>query len=281
MASSINAGHWLGAERRAVKERQPMATTEQTLAEAGVADRMVVVLRERIAEGQFPVGSRLPSERDLAEQLGVSRTSIRHALQALEGQGVLETRGRSGTYVRAPSPGQVSDALMQVFGWSANPLTIRDLLEVRGMLEVDLAGFAAERRTRDDLRAITRTLADSAITLSDTSDAALHAWCVADVDFHAAVAGASHNPLVSIIFGALHDVYLEQRMRTVGAHPETRERSFYLHQAIFDCIVAGNAPGARAAMRSHLDEAREVMLRYVSERDHLLPPRSQDASPEN
>lgn len=238
-----------------------------------LADRIVLAINEGIAVGRWPVGCRLPGERELARSLGASRVTIRQAQRVLESRGILEVQGRSGAYVRAPSAGQVSDALERYIALGAQPLTIRDLLEVR-RIEVDVAGYAAERRTQDDLREIARALADGAISLgpvvaeAPTTDAILM-WARTDVAFHAAIARATQNSLYVIIYDSLRAVFLEQRVRTVGLLPGTRAHSFRHHQQVFDRICRGDVAGAREAMQAHLLEARETLLRY-SEIDSTL-----------
>lgn len=244
--------------------------------EVTLVDRLTATLTERIANGTWSVGSRLPGERELASDFETSRVTIRQALRSLEAQGLLEVHGRAGVFVRTPSAGQVSDALGRYFALGPQPLTVRDLLEVR-LLEIDVAGYAAERRTQEDLREIARALADGAITLAPAvGEAPAHdeiaAWSRTDVEFHAAIARATHNPLFAIIYEALHNVFLEQRMRTVGALPGTRQLSFRHHQEIFDRICVSDAAGARQAMQAHLAEARETLLLYTETDSELSVP---------
>lgn len=238
-----------------------------------LADRIALAINERITAGTWPVGTRLPGERELARDFETSRVTLRQALRTLETRGIVEVQGRSGAYVRAPSMGQVSDALQRFIAFGARPVTIRDLLEVR-QLEIDVAGYAAERRTQDDLREIASALADGAISLGAVvaeapPPEAIAAWARTDVAFHAAIARATHNPLYTIIYDALGTVFFEQRLRTVSVLPGTRPHSFRHHQRVFECIATADAEGARGAMRAHLDEACETLLRY-SEMDRTL-----------
>jgi GntR family transcriptional repressor for pyruvate dehydrogenase complex len=217
------------------------------------------VLRERITAGVYALGSRLPSERDMAQEFGVSRATIRQAILALEARGLLEVRDRSGAYVQAPTTGRVSDALLQLISQTPRSITIRDLVEVRMVFEVEMAGLAAERRTREDLRQIARALADTAALVDSVED-----WAEADVEFHGALARATANPLFAIIYDSLRSAFIEQRMRTGTTLPETRAAAFRWHQRIFDAVGTGDAAGARRAMHEHLLDARQTMLRYAT-----------------
>lgn len=224
-----------------------------------VADAVIESLRERITAGVYPLGSRLPSERDLAQEFGVSRATVRQGILALEARGLLAVRDRSGAYVQAPTPDRVSDALLQLIGQFPHSITIRDLVEVRMVFEVEMAGLAAERRSREDLRLIARALADTA-ALADSVDA----WAEADVEFHGALARATGNPLFAIIYDSLRSAFIEQRRRTGTSLPETRAAAFRWHQRIFDAVGLGDAVAARRAMHDHLLEARQTMLRYAA-----------------
>lgn len=244
----------------------------------GPVPRAGAFLRDGMRSGRFPIGSRLPSERQLAIELGVSRNTLREALHALERDGLLEVRGRSGAYVRVPTLGHVSDALLHYITWTPRAVTVRDLLEVRATIEVDVAGLAAERRVQGDLRQIARALADGAANLSPSDDpaaedAAVAAWSRADVDFHGAIARATHNEVFMLIFDSLRDVFYEQRRRTSAILPDARARSFRHHQKILDRIANGDAAGSRKAMRDHLREARDVMMRYAVEMDAAVEAR--------
>lgn len=242
---------------------------EASVSKVKLADRVAAELSQGIGAGRWPVGARLPGERELARAFGTSRVTVREAIRSLESRGVLDVQGRSGAYVRSPSStDHVSRALSHLIAGGAHPITIRDLLEVRHLLEIEVAGFAAERRTPEDLRRIAGALADSAISLESVSGAdpapeAVAQWSRTDVDFHAAIALACHNPLIELIYDALAPAFLEQRLRSVTALPEARARSFAYHQNIFDRICVGDPEGARRAMHEHLLEARETLLRYA------------------
>lgn len=232
-------------------------TSEGQRAGPTLAASLADEIAERVARGEFPVGSRLPSERELSIQLGASRSSVRQALQSLEARGIVAIRGRSGAYVQEPSTGQVTEALTLLITRAPRAVRVRDLIQVRTLLEVEFAGLAAEHRTQEDLRDIARALADTGSVESPPE------WAAADVDFHGTLARATGNPLLGVIYEALRSILVEQRLRTGTALPETRQQSFRFHQRIFDRVAVGDGQGARRAMREHLKEAQETMTRYV------------------
>lgn len=273
-------------DRPPATSHQPLGLTahgdqrrERPPANGGVTGHVATLLNDRIVQGVLPVGTRLQSERELAADLGVSRTSVRQAVQALAHRGLLEIRGRSGAYVSEPRPERVSEALSHVLAWNSRAFAVRDLLEIRCILELEAAELAAERRTRDDLREIARGLADSAVVPDKADVTDIEGWCVADVEFHAAIARATHNPLLVTVYDALRDVFLEQRRRMLGVPLEMLERGFRTHQQIFNRIGTGDAEGARRAMRLDLDHAEENLLRVVAEHEGLLPNGARPASP--
>jgi DNA-binding FadR family transcriptional regulator len=231
-----------------------------------IVDRLRAALKARVASGDYAVGSRLPGERALAAELGANRSMVREAIRGLEAIGVVEVRGRSGAYVQSATAGRVGDALMLLTDRVPHGVTVRNLLETRRMLEVEIAGVAATRRTKAELRDIGRALADSG------SNESVEAWADADVEFHGAIARATHNPLYTIIYDSLRTVLRAQRMRTGTALPETWPRSFRSHQRIFDRVCAGDSAGARRAMRDHLAEAEQTLSRLAIEIDGALRP---------
>jgi GntR family transcriptional repressor for pyruvate dehydrogenase complex len=239
------------------EDQPPLLRTGSTASITTATEQLAERLTQRITSGVYAPGSRLPGERELAEQFDVSRATVRSALQVLASRGIITIRNRSGAYVQVPSAGRVSQSLLHLISCGTLPVTVRDLIEIRRVFEVEMAGLAAERRTQEDLREIGRALADTA------SADQVNTWAEADVAFHGALARATHNPLFALIYDALRDVLLEQRLRTGTALPATRARSFRYHQRIYDRVYAGDGVGARKAMQEHLREAQETMLRYV------------------
>ncbi|WP_211769725.1 FadR/GntR family transcriptional regulator [Kutzneria sp. CA-103260] len=204
---------------------------------ASLSAQLVDSLRAHIAGGAWPVGTRIPPEHTLVEQLGVGRTTLREALGALVHLGLLEARVGDGTYVRA------TDELQSVLERRAGAARRAEVHELRAVLEEYASGAAASRRTEKDLAELRQLLAeaDDAHRSGDMAQ-------VADVDgrFHRAVVHASGNALLTEVYeylgNALTTALDGQTMteETVAGH--TR-----LHGRLVAAIEAGDAARARRA----------------------------------
>ena len=156
-----------------------------------LADTIANQLEQRILEGSLKPGDRLPPEREFALELGVSRPSLREAMQKLVSKGLLSTRHGGGTFVTDRLEAYFVDPWQDML--KSQPFLHRDLLEFRQMLETQAAALAAERATDVDILRLDAAYAalDEAYTQGD-----LPACVVADVAFHQAIAEASHNLLI-------------------------------------------------------------------------------------
>jgi GntR family transcriptional regulator, transcriptional repressor for pyruvate dehydrogenase complex len=196
-------------------------------------------------------GSRLPSERELSRKLRVSRPSLREALRTLELMGVVDTRHGSGTQV-ADSGTDVLKAPLEFLFMLDRP-SIEDLVETRALLEIHLAGRAAERRDAKDLAALETALKDMKSKLSrpiEVTDP--------DVRFHQAIAAASHNRLLERLMNCLRDAIAEVMVAAWPGVPDM-DTSFGMHVKVFTAIKRGNAEGARRAMSRMMDEFRREL----------------------
>src|SRR5262245_33721079 len=174
--------------------------------EATLANRVTGRIETLIVEGRLHPGQRLPSERELADQFGVSRTVVREAVRGLVAKGLLEVRPGSGTLIRSPSAHAVSQS-MTLFLRAGQPhLDHAKVHEIRRVLEVEIAGLAAERRTDADLARLDSILSEMA-TIHDNRDE----FAQNDVAFHGALAAATHNELFSILLDSVVDVMLKAR----------------------------------------------------------------------
>ncbi|MFE0177714.1 FadR/GntR family transcriptional regulator [Streptomyces sp. NPDC059002] len=146
-------------------------------------------LREQITGGHWPVGTKLPGETTLAKELGVGRSTLREALRALAGAGLVRARQGAGVFVVATEP---------VADWPARlrRAAVTDVYEVRMLVEVQAAGLAARRRTDEDIAAM-RAALDGRRAASAAGDAA---FVDADIALHAAVVAAAHNPVLTDLF---------------------------------------------------------------------------------
>ncbi|HEV7287076.1 FadR/GntR family transcriptional regulator [Sphingomonas sp.] len=217
-----------------------------------VAERIAAM----IAGGTYPPGSRLPGERELAEQLGVSRVTIREAEIALQAQGLLAIKTGSGVYV---TDGKVtlSDAPPVVSAF--------ELTEARSLFESEAAALAASTVTPEMLARLDELL--EIMGRDDSDDAASTA---ADQEFHLLIASASGNQAVIHVIKQLWRMRTEMpEVRTTYASVcqhdgRTRQRE---HAAIVDALRVGDSGAARIAMRQHFNRLLEAMLDATEERE--------------
>jgi GntR family transcriptional repressor for pyruvate dehydrogenase complex len=195
-------------------------------------------------EGQgLKPGDRLLAERELAQRLGVSRTSVRQALTALRVSGMVDIRHGDGVYLlRSPDHVVPSVAHELVRGHSELPAT----MEVREALETQTARLAARRRSAGDLRELRSTLEAMGAAIAAGEDGA-----AADRRFHGAVAHAAHNQLLADLIAQLAEPIDETR-RVSLAQPGRPARSLTAHGEIVAAIERHDEDGAARAMREHL-----------------------------
>lgn len=214
-----------------------------------------------IDKGEFPPGSRLPPERELAVLLGVSRTSVREAIIALEIAGRVEVRVGTGIFVTTPGASRRSEAAVgDERDDGPGPF---ELLAARAMIEGEFAALAARTATKDDLTALRETIAamrahDDDFTQRDT----------ADRDFHVHIARATGNDALPPITGMLWDQRRGDLWKRIERHfhtPALRVRTLADHEAIVAAIAARDPDAARAAMHRHLNRVAREFQRRIDE----------------
>ncbi|MBV9353926.1 MAG: FadR family transcriptional regulator [Chloroflexi bacterium] len=223
-----------------------------------LSDRVGLQIEQLISESELQPGDRLPAERELGDAFGVSRTVVREAVRALVAKGLVEVRPGGGTVVRQPSAAIVSDALTFLLKSAPGGAALGHLREARRVLEPALAELAAARRTDDDIRAMEHEL----LRMRDPKTSA-EDWAHADVQFHAAIARATHNPIFGIILHSIQDLLLEVRLIAVEL-PETRQKGSSHHEHVLKAIREGNTSAARRAMSIHLREAEMTQLKATT-----------------
>ncbi|WP_372348962.1 FadR/GntR family transcriptional regulator [Streptomyces sp. KL116D] len=207
-------------------------------------------LRAYVAEGGLRAGDRLPTERDLAARLGVSRASVKQAIVVLEVQGLVEVRHGGGTYLVRDG----LDVAEPVERLVERKKRLPDVLEAREALETKLAELAAERRTDQDLTAL-RTALDR--MADDIGAGGL--GIEGDRLFHAAVTAAAHSALLAAFMREIDEPIAESRTESLR-QPRRPGRSLAQHRAILTAIEAGDGRGAAAAMRRHVRSVAKVRL---------------------
>lgn len=211
----------------------PLATTRR----AGLVDQVIEQIRAAVAAGEWPVGTRLPPEAELAEALGVGRNTVREAVRALAHAGLLEVRQGDGTFVRATS--EISGAIRRLAGTE-----LREVLQVRRLLEAEGARLAALHRTAAELAEL-----DAAMAACEEAERAadLAAFTRADLAFHQLVLRCAHNAVLAELYRGLTEVVHASVATTVaGGRCES-------HTGLLAAIRAGDAAAAATEAADFLD----------------------------
>jgi GntR family transcriptional repressor for pyruvate dehydrogenase complex len=248
------------SDRRKRSRTRAAAVELEPIRPLALKERVINQLTRLIEEGDLHPGDQLPSERELSEELQVSRSTVREGVQFLQAVGLVEIRHGSGTFVRlAADPGKLRGEWRE---WTIrHSERIRDLLEIRRGLEPFAAELAARRAGPADLEAMEDALArmEPAVTRPNVT-----ALVQADAAFHHAVCAASGNPALAEFADALG----EQLMRERGATwdlPDRPKRSLSEHRAIYQAIRAGDPEGARESALEHLISVERDLDRSLLE----------------
>jgi GntR family transcriptional repressor for pyruvate dehydrogenase complex len=213
-------------------------------------DRVVEHVRRLIESGGLKPGDRLPGERDLAHELGVSRPSVRSGLEALESMGVVVSRRGAGTFI-ADGPPDLGREPLSLLA-SLHRFTPAEMFEARLVLEVGVAGLAAQHAEGEPLAAMAEELTEMFASVDDPAAFLRH-----DVRFHRAVAAGCGNRVLAALMEMVAAQFYELRKETVERARNLRD-SAEMHRRIFRAIRARDADGARAAMTEHLLHARHA-----------------------
>ncbi|WP_314650762.1 FadR/GntR family transcriptional regulator [uncultured Microbacterium sp.] len=220
--------------------------------EPSLASRVTESMLATIASGRFSPGDWLPSERELSDQFGVSRTVIREAVRGLEAKGVVEVRSGRGARVAHVSSSRVSESLQLYLSGAQSQQLLgpAEISEVRGTLELRLVELACEKASDADLDEIQASLdamADAATPVQAAAD---------DAEFHRRIALATHNALYVALLESLNAVMMPIREHSLELDGR-RERTLAQHGAVLDALRARDPRRAREAMGGHLDDSRQ------------------------
>ncbi|RKS84310.1 DNA-binding FadR family transcriptional regulator [Motilibacter peucedani] len=214
-----------------------------------LAEQAAEHLLQEIRSGRWPVGSRLPSEAVLSEQLGVGRSTVREAVKALAGRQLVESRQGAGVFVVSTEPAA---------DWqgSVRSAEVREVVEVREAIEVQAARLAATRRDRRDLTQLRRALAERRRAAEQEDD---EAYVDADIAFHRSVVVAAHNELLLQLFDSC-----EARVRAAmlahlahgQQHRTAEDRA--AHAAVVDAVRRRHEGDAVARASGHLRRLRDA-----------------------
>jgi GntR family transcriptional repressor for pyruvate dehydrogenase complex len=230
-------------------------STSESLPTTDSAATVVAHVRALINRGTLGPGARLPAERQLARQVGVSRPTVRAGLRTLAALGVVRSRRGSGTYIPDGPPTLGVEAL--TFVAALHNFSGDDFSEARRILEVAAAGLAAERATPEQLA----TLADEVAGLF-ASMTERQVFLVHDINFHRSLAAASGNPIIASLVEMVSALYYERRRATAErAVDRDLHAAADAHRRIYQAVRGRDPERARRLMNDHLVEARAYQLR--------------------
>jgi GntR family transcriptional regulator, transcriptional repressor for pyruvate dehydrogenase complex len=222
--------------------------TEQT---GGSGSGQVVArVHELIEREELKPGDRLPPERELAKQLGISRPALRAGLRSLVSVGKLRSRQGAGTFIADGPPILDSEPLRLLA--SLHGFTFDNMFEVRSILEVSAAGLAAERGNGEHMATMAEEIAEMYASLEDPQEYLVH-----DIRFHRAIAAASNNPTLATVVEMVSAVMYERRRESIEQAHDFSE-SIEMHRQIYAAIRARKPDDARAAMREHIQRAQRA-----------------------
>jgi GntR family transcriptional repressor for pyruvate dehydrogenase complex len=241
-------------------ETNGLSALLQPIEQRSVVAEVTQRLLEYLLSGSLKPGSRLPSERQLSEALGMGRSTLRESLKALTVLGLLDVRQGDGTYLRRAD----STLLPRVIEWSLllGEKWTMDLIEARQRIEVITAELAAQRRDHyavEELRAILARLGQAGIDYQ--------AFVDADIAFHLKLADIAKNSVLRDILSSIQALLRAWIIRVIESAGNT-DFSYREHVAIFDAVERGDSQAATAAMQFHMDSARTRLIRAIEQEQH-------------
>ena len=221
-------------------------------------------LRRQITTGTWPVGSRIPIEPELAEQMGVGRSTVREAVRSLASVGMLETAPGRGTFVRSATP---TSSLLNEF---LNDFTLEEILSYRRALEIEAAQQAALQRTEEDIAALEEAAKEElgctrcpVLGMIDGSDTTAFSS-----KFHQLIFDAAKNRLLSSLYAGINDQLRTPEHRGRLANVATGAEMEQDHARVLDAIRRRDFIDAVHAMVEHVDH--DVVI--VNEQNEIVPP---------
>lgn len=217
----------------------------QSIVRKKMYEEVVDQILGAISSGEFPVGSKLPSERELADSFQVSRTVIREAIRSMESVGYLESRA-NGTYIKEPSIDNLIVPILSVLGQDGK--IANDLLELRLILEPSAAALAAKRITTDQLHML-----DSILTAMESCVALGQTGSQYDAEFHKNLIAMSQNEVLKSVY-TMCESTLRDMIDSVGNIENQPTKACIGHREIFRALQSNNPLAAKQAMYNHLKQ---------------------------
>ncbi|MEW5912176.1 MAG: FadR/GntR family transcriptional regulator [Thermodesulfobacteriota bacterium] len=231
-----------------------------------VPDSVLAEIRRMIISGELKEGDKLPNQSEFAAQLGVSRPSLREALQALTQLGAIEQRPGVGTILVARSPALLAGHLELPLISDAEATL--QLVEARRVIELGVVSLAVTRASQEELEAIGQLLAEMerAVARGD-----VETYCTKDLLYHHLIAQAAHNRFLSSLFQNIRQPFEQFLTDTFGAMPGRMQHSLQEHRRIYEAMQARDPGQALGAMTTHLDMIEQTMEAFYRQQKPAEP----------
>ncbi len=217
-----------------------------------VFERVAEQIEKRILDGELRVGDRIPTERHLAEQFQVSRTAVREAMKILAQKGLVDMRPGRGTIVIDGAREAMENSIGLLMKMQIGEAGISEnLVEVRAILEPEIAALAAARATEKEIATMYE-----AIRVMDESLHDANAFIEADNSFHEALAQATQNALILTLLNSIVNLLSEQRKHIFNVEGGPQRGQMH-HRRILECVMKQDPVAARTAMHAHLLQVHE------------------------
>lgn len=225
-----------------------------------LSQRIERTLEDAIREKKLTVGSKLPTEREMCESFGVSRTALREALRRLSARGLITIQKGSGMYVSEINIQDAIDTLNLYYDLKFDRNLLSQIIEVRSIFEPEIAKLAAMNRTNKDLDVMSRNLADFEKCDPDNTQ------MEADLDnsFHLAITKASLNPIVQITMEPIYSLLPRMRNYIYGNIDGEKAHTMKFHKDLLEAIRKQDGDRAYSIMKKHLERTREIYDNYLN-----------------
>ena len=217
----------------------------QPIVKKSVPDEIAERIKQGIIHKEWLPGEKIPGELELSKLFNVSRVTVREAIASLCGLGVLSARRGEGTFVAEVLPNSYLSTLLPMLMIDGGSMD--EILELREIIEVESVGYAAQRADEADIRVM-----EASIKRMEKSKGNDREFAVADLDFHTAIAQATHNSAVIKVVGLLHDMLQAAMVEIIKVMGYTG--GLYYHRQILEAIKEKDGTKAKIIMRKHIEE---------------------------
>jgi GntR family transcriptional repressor for pyruvate dehydrogenase complex len=238
---------------------------EKLISRQSLSSTVQEQIEQAIREGKLPTGEKLPTEMELCDNFGVSRTVMREALRGLSAKGLISIEKGRGTFVKVVSASSVTDPMHMYLTMNYKSDYALDVVHARQAIEPSIAAMAAAHRTEEELR----LLQDNYRRLTEWKEDH-HLLANLDGEFHLLVAKASDNPIMPLVIEPIHRLMPKIKMAVYGVVKDAHASAVEYHGKIVQAIEAKDEEGARHWMAEHLKQA-EAHIRMSLEGSNAKP----------